>query len=40
MFFHPYIATAIQGCGCHTRDKSDGSKNASVLTKNRQTDIK
>ena len=22
----PYIATAIQGCGCHTREKSDGSK--------------
>lgn len=21
-----YIATAIQGCGCHTREKSDGSK--------------
>jgi hypothetical protein len=21
-----YIATAIQGCGCHTRDKLDGSK--------------
>jgi hypothetical protein len=21
-----YIATAIQGCGCHTREKPDGSK--------------
>jgi hypothetical protein len=21
-----YIATAIQGCGCHTREKADGSK--------------
>jgi hypothetical protein len=21
-----YIATAIQGCGCHTREKSDGGK--------------
>src|SRR5258705_5989076 len=21
-----YIATAIQGCGCHTREKTDGSK--------------
>ena len=24
-----YIATAIQGCGCHTREKSDGSKDES-----------
>lgn len=24
-----YIATAIQGCGCHTREKPDGSKDES-----------
>ena len=24
-----YIATAIQGCGCHTREKRDGGKDAS-----------
>jgi hypothetical protein len=24
-----YIATAIQGCGCHTREKPDGNKDES-----------